>query len=1022
MHAKAVQHYSLTDVGTSFEEAHAEWLQEGGEEESPRAHDTPVDCDSDGNDAPDDTETSDCDGVGEHRFGKSELSHVRLAPPGQQISHVMCCHCNKLIGKPYLVHHFCDTKQHSLLRSVVQTWTSHKDGVQYRRTKIYGEAFETAWEALELNTQSEDEFETMGTELMSPTLDYYANTSPFSGEIDTTAEALDTHTQSEYDVKEMKSEEHDSPEPDDARSEPHAGVIATQPPEASHANPKFQIAQNNDIAAVLQSTKLGATSKARPPTPNVSSHDTDAELMRLIALPTSHAPTTPAGRAHIIDVDNHGSNQHKFLEALGRDLAARLLAATKSQMADTHHTTTTQVANAITNTPSPNTSQNNVPMLQLQQTQIMQAMLQRLEALPTQHTAPASQTGPECVLPTTSLRPEATAITTRTSRNWPLKNGTTIDCTDFITFLQTRRKDDETIKIYTRCIENVFTMVETKFPDGVPFCNIGCAVALQMNGTIADMLRTFLLEPSHGWTPNIIQALMHWTTHLMISCGEKRWLEADRCLGLLQKNWLMPHRIAASKERVPAQLNIEERDTTRRNNLTPIPYRKAAIETAMIDVWACSEVLHNDTATEQQFDVLYAMTVATNHIWFHNGYIGRPGEIEELSEDAANEMVQDAEQNESGEGKLYVIKHKTGKKHGKRGIHVPQGTCKTSKLYLKAPGRHGDKFLVPKNKKSKKVHCHSLLRTSSRLYHPGHTPSTPTLIRKEIISKGHTDTDGEFVKSILSEVNANRVDTAAKFYVVGKAEAQVQKSKACANAFLQGTVPWPSADKLTPEALAASIEKLSSFYSRRVNDDQAADDAGGESNDDGSDDDSSGDNANEDAQPAKKIWATIVEENGDEEVTRDTHDAALQPSVAATKDAIDVKTQEVDTTASTDTNTKKGYPQLPNATTFPIKNKDSQVPTGKQGSSTAAAEIKAWVDKFKNPFNTPPKRTPHHPVALSASSGKRALGGALPGGGSEAKQRKRHRFTAAEKAWIINYVQTKMGGNFLPSKDQLLKQ
>ena len=400
--------------------------------------------------------------------------------------------------------------------------------------------------------------------------------------------------------------------------------------------------------------------------------------------------------------------------------------------------------------------------------------------------------------------------------------GYTPDLGDVRKYLELRRKAEGTIEGYTQGMGFFFSLLEVEGECSL----LGILVYLYEQGMIQEVFRLPLLNPEYPQTRKVVQSLLHLTASLSLECKRRRYVEAERVLGLIDSDVLHTLSILCNEEKEAAERGKEDFDSDMLDRIASLAEQKIASEEAMRDVQAMHWVENRDGSIDPRLE--YAATVAMGFVLIANAPPSRPGEMSSITCETAVKFCQ------AQEGDDWMIhqvpqhitrtrkEHKTGKKRGESGKYIAPGTKECMTRFMDRPSYIADGyFLKPAHGKMKTVQMSTLLVRGCAVYTPTREPFTPTLRRKQFETLVWEDEDHSIATKTVADLNEHGPKMGEKIYRVRKAKSDAIKGRAMMKGVMDGPAEWPGEEDLTDDVADERVERLISVYTRRPKNDGA---------------------------------------------------------------------------------------------------------------------------------------------------------------------------------------------------------
>ena len=251
-----------------------------------------------------------------------------------------------------------------------------------------------------------------------------------------------------------------------------------------------------------------------------------------------------------------------------------------------------------------------------------------------------------------------------------------------------------------------------------------------------------------------------------------------------------------------------ELDEARVANLPPAEINKAGVKAAMIDLQILWEQV-KERGGAAPIRAQRAANVIMMGLTYCNSFAGRPGEWETLRRDDVEQFIS------AGKTALIMEKHKSTRRHGKLGRHVPPGNVVAMRKCLDIHPPNSVLFFntAAAGGRGAKVRADDLLRKYGKTYTPNHEHPGPTLSRKFFSTEADDNNDLAKAKAMVAECNAHLGSTAESWYVVPKAERVAARSAATFRIYKGEPAPWPSSEEVESKRKESEQRLLRAFRS-----------------------------------------------------------------------------------------------------------------------------------------------------------------------------------------------------------------
>ena len=418
---------------------------------------------------------------------------------------------------------------------------------------------------------------------------------------------------------------------------------------------------------------------------------------------------------------------------------------------------------------------------------------------------------------------------------WPIALPPNLDFSAFARFLSHAKGHEEsTVRLTIQRVGFFFSLFD--LPEHFSF--EAFVVEFYSCGAAEEWISLPIANAAYATTRHIQSAMTHFTHFLLVAARRQRHDEAARCLTLFDDEILKPLGKRAARGRDEAHARRMDIDGERLQRLPLVDVLRAAIKESMLDL----QTIHDMVVAKGEScpQLPRAANVTFLGIAFTNSYAGRPGEWVSMKRSDVVEFL-------AGSGDaLKMSKHKTSKKYGTLGRHIPAGNRRAMQLLLDIHESDGSElFILPTlTKTGNLVVAANLLKTWGAAYTPGHQHPGPTLQRKFFHTETHEAQARDDRMRKLCEADGHSLKTAQKHYVVRNAESHARNGLSMFSSVLGEPVEWPSDEELESGRGRSLARIQECFLGRRRR--RAADEPAGSGGDSGGEPDDLGDCDEED--------------------------------------------------------------------------------------------------------------------------------------------------------------------------------
>ena len=372
-------------------------------------------------------------------------------------------------------------------------------------------------------------------------------------------------------------------------------------------------------------------------------------------------------------------------------------------------------------------------------------------------------------------------------RKWPLPKPCSFNLTALRAFIASRVGSPATADSYILGVRYFLSL----FADPLEECSLGALLAtLYKDGLFKRMLSLDILSRKLPWTRKIFDALEHVFEYVEIAAGENNHKEILRCVQLLRASLIPPIRKQLHMEQEAQRLHCATKTHEKIQQLPSMEEIKEAVAQAFVDIHTIHVAYAHDPSSMPP-SVRNALNVCMCGIIVYNSYAGRPFEWETLKRSVVITLLS------TNDDYITVSEHKTCRTMGALGRYVPPGTkTAMSKIAELSTHEQNESFLIPARSTGKRVHLYDLSKKFGAAYTPGRSFANSTLIRKWQETIVNRPTSGSKCNEMMARIAAHKLKTQKKWYLVTTPQEDAMKAKGFVDAFMQGSVQWPSDDTL----------------------------------------------------------------------------------------------------------------------------------------------------------------------------------------------------------------------------------
>jgi len=368
---------------------------------------------------------------------------------------------------------------------------------------------------------------------------------------------------------------------------------------------------------------------------------------------------------------------------------------------------------------------------------------------------------------------------------WPLKTSQSpLISTEFVDWFRTRGLIQNSMDICLQGLNYFFSMLRVDSVADNEFPHIGFVQALIRGSLFQELLGLPLMSTRYSWTRKMVFAFDHFVNYCAIEAAKHNLADAQRYIGVLQKDLLASLKKNVSKKHKERMITKNAADAARLAKMAPVDELKRHVRQAMLDLGKIHKTYVGKDSLPPMLHL--AANTAIVGIIYSNGFGGRSQEWQVMP------LTHVRAQLKKDLDYLVCPNHKTAHVYGELGKHLQPGTLGSIERYIELPRSDRDLFLDPPSADAAHVHVAQMLRRFGKSYGPQYQYPTVNLWRKWYHTEIEKPENARKAMDFLARIDGHSVDMARKVYVTKNPEQDALFSKHLVKSVLGECVPWPS--------------------------------------------------------------------------------------------------------------------------------------------------------------------------------------------------------------------------------------